>query len=105
MHIDDFTDGLIRVIEAGRHREIFNIGNPDEVAIADIARLVMAHFGREINLETSPEPAGATPRRCPDISKLMSLGFVPRISLADGLPSLIEWYRENGFLKPKPNSI
>lgn len=104
VHIDDFTDGLIQVIEAGRHREIYNIGNPDEMAISDIARLVIAYFGREIDLKTSPEPAGATPRRCPDISKLMSLGFAPRISLADGLPSLIEWYRQNKALKPASNA-
>ena len=100
VHIDDFTDGLMKGIEAGAHREIYNIGNPDEVAIADIARLVVAHFGREADLETSPEPAGATPRRCPDISKLMTLGYAPRLSLAQGLPSLIEWYRDNKHLNP-----
>ena len=100
VHIDDFTDGLVKVIEAGGHREIYNIGNPDEVAIAEIARLVVAYFGREADLQTSPEPAGATSRRCPDIAKLQALGYAPRLSLAQGLPSLIEWYRENCHLKP-----
>lgn len=103
VHINDFIDGLIKVIEAGGHREIYNIGNSDEVAIAEIARLVVAHFGREADLSTSPEPSGATPRRCPDISKLMALGYAPRLSLTDGLPSLIEWYRENSHLKPASN--
>jgi UDP-glucose 4-epimerase len=38
-------------------------------------------------------PAGATPRRCPDISKMRALGFDPRVDLMTGLARTADWYR------------
>jgi len=99
-HIDDFTDGLMRVIEAGRHLELYHIGNPEEVAIADVARAVVACFGRTATLEHRPAPAGGTARRCPDVAKLTALGFAPRVPLRQGLPGLVDWYRANRHLRP-----
>jgi dTDP-glucose 4,6-dehydratase/UDP-glucose 4-epimerase len=92
IHIDDFTEGLLTVVAKGGHREIYNIGTTEEVAIGEVARKVVAHFGREVRLVFSSAPAGSTLRRCPDIAKIRALGFTPRINLDDGLPSLIDWY-------------
>lgn len=101
IHIDDFTDGLMTIIGKGEHLGIYHIGNPDEQPIAEIARKVVRCFGREVELITSPEPAGATPRRCPDIAKLRALGFEPRLSLDAGLPEMVEWYAANAHLRPQ----
>ncbi|MEX2642214.1 MAG: NAD-dependent epimerase/dehydratase family protein [Acetobacterales bacterium] len=102
IHIDDFTDGLATVIGRGAHGEIYHIGTMEEVRIADLAKGVVAAFGRDIDLQPGPEPAGATPRRCPDTAKLRALGFAPRIALAEGLPGVVEWYRDNAHLKDAP---
>jgi nucleoside-diphosphate-sugar epimerase len=93
IHIDDFTDGLVRVIEKGQHLNVYHIGNPEEVTIAELARLIFKEFGREPAFAHEPAPAGETRRRCPDISKLRALGFAPKTSLAEGLPAVVEWYR------------
>jgi dTDP-glucose 4,6-dehydratase/UDP-glucose 4-epimerase len=95
INIDDFTEGLMTVLRKGGHLEIYHVGNPEEVTIAEAARKVMAYFGREVRLIPSPAPPGSAPRRCPDIAKMRRFGFVPRITLNDGLPSLIEWYVTN----------
>lgn len=100
VHIDDFTSGLMRVIEAGKHLEIYHIGNPEEIAIGDVALSVASCFGREARLVPGPAPAGGTPRRSPDITKLKALGFMPRLSFREGLPSLVDWYRQNRQLRP-----
>ena len=52
--IDDFTDGLVILLDRGRHREIYNIGTTEEVAIADLARTDRGHFGREIEIVPGP---------------------------------------------------
>lgn len=95
VHIDDFTDGLAIVIEKGEHLGLYHIGTQDEVTVAELARRVVACFGREADLVPSPTPAGGTPRRCPDISRLKALGYAPRIALAQGLPGTVAWYAEN----------
>jgi nucleoside-diphosphate-sugar epimerase len=93
IHIDDFTDGLVRVIEKGQHLNVYHIGNPEEVTVAELARLIFKEFGREPAFVHEPAPAGETRRRCPDIGKLRALGFAPKLPLAEGLPAVVEWYR------------
>jgi UDP-glucose 4-epimerase len=95
VHIDDFTDGLARVVEHGKHLNIYHIGNPETTSIGNLAKLVAAQLGREIDLVPSPAPAGETSLRCPDITKLRGLGYEPRIGIAEGLAGTIAWYRDN----------
>ncbi len=99
IYIDDFIDGLMHVIDKGEHLGIYHIGTMDEVSIGDVARLIGDHFGRNVSLITSPVPRGATPRRCPDNSKLKRLGFKPRVSLKEGLKKTIRWYDTPGSKK------
>jgi len=94
VHIDDAIDGIVTVAEKGEHLGIYHIGNPEEVAIADLARQVVACFGREAELVAGPPAPGGTDRRCPDIAKLQALGYAPRIPLAEGLPPVVAWYAD-----------
>ena len=100
-YIDDFIDGLARVIDKGEHLSIYHIGTDEEVTIADVARLIARFFGREIDVVPGELQKGGALRRCPDISKLRKLGYAPQIALAAGLPSLARWYDVNAQLAPK----
>jgi nucleoside-diphosphate-sugar epimerase len=90
--IDDFTDGLLRVIEKGEHLGIYHIGTDEEVPVARLAREIASALGYEVTLHTSPAQVGGTPRRCPDITKVRALGYQPRTSLADGIAKTARWY-------------
>jgi dTDP-glucose 4,6-dehydratase/UDP-glucose 4-epimerase len=91
--VDDFVDGCTRALLSGGNLEIYNVGTDVEVTIAHVATLVGRAFGREISLRPGPAPPGATPRRCPDISKIRALGYEPRTTLEDGIRRTVEWYR------------
>jgi nucleoside-diphosphate-sugar epimerase len=93
--IDDFIDGLVLVIEKGKHLNIYHIGTMDEIPIKELAAAIGTIFGKEIRIIPGTLPAGGTPRRCPDISKLMELGYDPVISLNEGLKSTVAWYSDN----------
>ena len=46
--IDDFVDGLMRVIESGTNLEIYHIGTMDEIPIEQVAIEIAKYFEREI---------------------------------------------------------
>ncbi len=101
VHIDDFTEGLMTVLEKGQHRSIYNIGSTEEVTVGDLARRVGQCFGREVAVVPGELAKGGTPRRCPDIRKLEALGYQPRVLLSEGLPPTVRWYAENAGRAPK----
>jgi UDP-glucose 4-epimerase len=100
IHIDDFTDALILVLSKGEHLNIYHIGNPEELSIADVANKVVTHFGRDVEIIPGEAAPGGTDRRCPDIGKIKALGFEPKISFDDGLPSIANWYATNSDSRP-----
>ena len=100
-HVDDLVSGVMVMRAKGEHLGIYHVGTTEEVTIAEIARRVAAHAGREIEFVSLPAPAGGTERRCPDIGKLTKLGYAPQVPLAQGLPPTVDWYWANETLAPK----
>jgi nucleoside-diphosphate-sugar epimerase len=99
--IDDLVAGVMAMREKGEHLGIYHVGTSEEVTIADLARRIAGHAGREIELIAGQPAPGGTMRRCPDISKLAKLGYKPRVSLAQGLPPTLDWYWQHAALAPK----
>jgi nucleoside-diphosphate-sugar epimerase len=99
-HVDDLVRGVMVMRDKGEHLGIYHVGTMEEVAIADLARKIATHAGRDIALIAGPAPQGGTERRCPDIAKLQKLGYSPRITLDAGLPSTVDWYWAHENLAP-----
>ncbi len=99
--IDDLIAGVILMRKRGEHLGIYHVGTAEEVSVADLARRIARHAGHELKLIAGAAPAGSTPRRCPDVSKLARLGYKPRVLLDDGLPPTLDWYWKHGDLAPK----
>ena len=100
-HVDDLISGVMVMRAKGEHLGIYHVGTTEEITIADLARRVAAHVGREIELIPGPAPQGGTERRCPNIAKLGKLGYSPRVPLAAGLPSAVDWYWAHAELAPR----
>lgn len=84
-YVDDAVKGILTMYERGEHREIYHIGNDQEVSIGELARLIGQVLQVRLQLIPSEAPEGETSRRCPDISKMRALGYQPAISLEEGL--------------------
>jgi nucleoside-diphosphate-sugar epimerase len=100
-HISDLVQGVMIMRARGEHLGIYHIGTSEEVAIATLARGIASEIGRDLELIPSPSAPGSPPRRCPDIAKLSSLGYRPRVLLHQGLPPTVRWYWENDNLAPE----
>ena len=99
----DFTfvsDTAAGIVLAGEHPkavgETINIGSGTDVSIADLAKTVASVTGRpnaEI-VHDEPRP-GDVYRLIADVSRARALlGFEPRVSMAEGLQRLLQWYRD-----------
>ena len=95
IYISDFIEGLMAVIEKGEHLNIYNIGTMEEITISTLAELIAKYFSRKIHIVPGKALEGSPIRRCPDISKLKSLGFLPVVKIDSGLQFTKEWYINN----------
>lgn len=94
-YVDDVVDGIILMQEKGAHREVYHIGKDDEVTIRDLVEVTARATKTHLQIVPGPAATGATPRRCPDISKMRALGYNPDVSLADGVQRTAVWYKAN----------
>jgi UDP-glucose 4-epimerase len=94
-HVDDAVEGILILARAGTHREIYHIGNDEEVTIRALAGAVGEAMGLALDVRPSAAAAGGTARRCPDIGKMRALGYRPATNLRDGLRSAVAWYRDH----------
>ncbi len=81
-YVSDTVAGLMAAMEKGKSGEVYNIGNPKEYTVSQIAKLI----GGGCPVEHKPLPQDDPPQRLPDISKAKrDLGWKPRVSIKDGL--------------------
>jgi UDP-glucose 4-epimerase len=76
MHVSDAVDGIVKIVEADDlYGEVFNLGNPAETSILELAKLVVKLANSESNFKFLPhelvfgENFEDMERRIPDISK------------------------------------
>jgi UDP-glucose 4-epimerase len=94
-YVDDVVDGVLTMYQNGGHREVFHIGNDEEVSIRDLAVRVAEVVGVEVEIYPTKAAVGGTQRRCPDIGKMRDLGYQPAINLDEGLKRTAAWYLEH----------
>jgi dTDP-glucose 4,6-dehydratase len=92
-YINDLVDGIIRLMlskEAGP----INIGNPQEMTIEQIARLIIEMTGSTSKIVYKPLPTDDPKVRQPDITLARTLlGREPQVSLEQGLGRTIDYFK------------
>ena len=97
-YVDDLVEGIMKVMFSEATRgEIFNLGNPGEFTIKELAELVNEIAGTNTEMEFSGSFRENDPmKRRPDISKVKEVtGWEPKISLEEGLKRTVEYYKNN----------
>ena len=101
-YVTDMIEGTVRVLESPKAvGEIFNIGNPNEVSMIDLAYTVWGLSGNDnkpkldfVDYTEFSAKYEDVKRKTPDITKArFMLGFEPRTSLIDGLRLTIDWHK------------
>ena len=95
-YVDDTVDGIIRMMNTPRGiTGPVNLGNPNEISILDLARLIIDLTGSESRIVFKPLPQDDPRRRCPDITLAREkLGWKPKIDLMTGLKKTVEYFSD-----------
>jgi dTDP-glucose 4,6-dehydratase len=92
-YISDLVEGLLCMLISGQSGPV-NLGNPDEISIIELARIILSLTGSASALKSLPAPQDDPTTRRPDIAKAMALlGWAPKVALAEGLMRTIAWQR------------
>lgn len=92
-YISDLIAGMVAVMECDQIGP-FNIGNPGEFSMLELASLVKEVVNPDTVIEFHDNTADDPKCRKPDISKAKSaLGWEPKVALRDGLQMMVEDFK------------
>jgi dTDP-glucose 4,6-dehydratase len=93
-YVDDLVEGICRVLASDEH-DPFNLGNPTEITINQLAETLMSLLGLDLPVEYCPLPEDDPKIRKPDISRATQvLGWQPMISFDDGMRKTYAYFKD-----------
>lgn len=95
-YIDDLIDAMMRIVRTDRNfTGPVNIGNPNEIAVKQLAKVVIEITNSRSSVVYKDLPQDDPCRRRPDISLATRElnGWMPKVSLEEGLSKTIEYFK------------
>ena len=93
-YVSDTVAGIIAMMNS-EHYEVFNIGNPYEMTVKELAETILKLTDSSSKIIFKPLPNDDPQQRRPDITKAREkLHWEPKIDLETGLNRTIEWIKK-----------
>ncbi len=97
-YVSDLISGIVALLQAAPGDAMampFNMGNPEERTVRDLASRVLALTGSSSAIEARDLPVDDPQLRCPDITRAMNiLGWRPEVDIDQGLRLTIAYFRK-----------
>jgi len=92
-YCSDLIEGIYRLMMS-EHWEPVNIGNPHEMTMLEFAQEIIRVTGSRSRIVHKPLPQDDPKQRRPDITRARKwLGWEPKVPLAEGLESTIQYFK------------
>jgi dTDP-glucose 4,6-dehydratase len=92
-YISDLVAGILKLMDSPLNEPV-NIGNPHEMSIEEMARLIIRMTESPSRVVFKPLPTDDPKVRRPDITRARTLlGWEPQVALDAGLTSTIEYFK------------
>ena len=97
IYAEDNCEGLLTVLEKGQEGEVYNISSGEEHSVIDAVKMVVSAMGKteEEALVHIPNRPGQDLRYAVDCSKARALGWAPKMTLKEYIPTYIKLYRKH----------
>jgi dTDP-glucose 4,6-dehydratase len=92
-YVSDLVEGVIRLLRS-RVIEPVNLGNPEEIPIIDLAKMITRIAGSDSGVMFGERPEDDPSVRRPDITRARTLlGWEPQVGLEEALERTTAWFR------------
>ena len=97
LSVQDFCDGVIKIIVKGKFQEIYNISSDKKYKVIDVVKTISNYFNKNFNknikyVRDRPFNDKIYKINC---DKLKKLNWKVKRNLKDDIPKVIEWYKKN----------
>lgn len=92
LHVDDCADACVFLMNSYSDAGHVNVGSGSDIAIADLARLVIEVVGADVAIELDTSKPDGTPRKLMSNAKLVAMGWSPKIDLREGIAATYDWF-------------
>lgn len=93
-YVEDLIRGIDKLVFSKLNIPV-NLGNPNEMSVLKLAKLIIELTGSKSKIVYRPLPVDDPKQRCPDISRAKKeLGWKPEVNLKDGLSETIQYFRK-----------
>ena len=93
-YVDDLVAGMIAAMNKADFTGPVNLGNPREMTILELARMIIRKTGSGSQIVYRPLPVDDPVKRKPDISfARKELGWEPQTDIEQGIRKTIEYFR------------
>jgi dTDP-glucose 4,6-dehydratase len=92
-YVSDLVEGVVRLLRS-RVIEPVNLGNPEEIPVIDLAKMITRIAGSDSGVMFGERPEDDPSVRRPDITRARTLlGWEPQVGLEEALERTTAWFR------------
>ena len=96
IHVDDIAEASIKLLNMSKLDKIpINIGTGIDIKINELAKIISDEIGFKGTISWDLDKPDGAKQKLLDSNKIKSYGWVPDISLTEGIKSTVNWYMQN----------
>ncbi len=97
-HVEDIVRGVLAALDAKAPPgfRAYNLGSGAPIDLRSLVEVIGGAAGTKLEVQTAPVPLGDVDATFADIARAQSeLGWSPRMTLREGLATVLDWVREH----------
>lgn len=92
-YIDDIVSGVTILLEQSG-KNIYNIGRGEKVQLMDFIHEIEKNLNQKAKIKMAPMHPADAKETWSNTDKLKSLGYNPKVSIAEGVENFVNWYKD-----------
>ncbi len=100
LHVDDCADACVFLMKHYSGEDQVNVGSGEDLSIRELTDLIAEIVGYDGTVEWDATKPDGTPRKLIDSSRLLRMGWQPKIGLRYGLELTYHWFLEREAEQP-----